>query len=507
MATSENVGTAATSSASGLGKVGPAALKWFKESRGLSPATLAQLDVASGTAFFPDADRKLPAVSFSYAEGWKARSFPDKHFVSGGGFKRSFWNLERVLRRAPPKEGDGDIDVVYIVEGELDACALVEAGIPVSRVLAAHGAKDKPTEGDPRELAGYAYVEEALKAGLSKVQKIIWCGDADGAGRILRDDMVILFGAARFYFIEWPEGVKDANDMLLSDGAEALGELVRYGSLPWPVTGIYRLSELPEPAPMTIWHPGFPEWEGKVLLAPRTLSVVTGHPGHGKTALWNQIWFNVIKRYDLAFCGASFETRPKPHVRRRLRTLISGQLERDMTDDERVRADAWINERYFFLEHHENRPTLEWFLDKAEVAVIRHGAKIVQADPWNRFEASRSSGERDDEHVLRCLRTLYQFATDLNCHVQIVAHPAKMDGGRRGLPPALEDIAGAKHWDNIVDQGFTVHRPKMYEKGAIQTEAQFYHRKARFDELGYACKLSLDYKIKEGKYVSVDYDV
>jgi hypothetical protein len=29
------------------------------------------------------------------------------------------------------------------------------------------------------------------------------------------------------------------------------------------------------------------------------------------------------------------------------------------------------------------------------------------------------------------LRTLYQFATDMNCHVQVLAHPAKMDGARR----------------------------------------------------------------------------
>src|SRR6266516_541740 len=147
--TLENAGTAATPSVSGLGKVGPMALKWFKESRGLSPATLAQLDVASGNVFFPSADRKLPAVLFRYHDGWKARSFPEKHFVSGGGFKRSFWNLERVLRRGAPEKGRPD--EVYIVEGELDACALVEAGIPAARVLAAHGAQAKPTEGDPRE--------------------------------------------------------------------------------------------------------------------------------------------------------------------------------------------------------------------------------------------------------------------------------------------------------------------------------------------------------------------
>jgi twinkle protein len=481
------------------------ALKWFKESRGLSPATLAQLDVASGTAFFPDVGQKLPAVFFRYADGWKARSYPDKHFVSGDGFQRSFWNLERVLSRGLPEEGE--VDMVYIVEGELDACALVEAGIPVSRVLAAHGAKDKPTVGDPREQDGYAYVTKALEAGLRTVERFVWCGDGDGAGRVLRDDMVKLLGAARFYFVEWPEGIKDANDILLKDGAVELRERVRDGSLPWPVIGMYRLSELPEPSPMTLWKPGIPEWEHKVMLAPRTLSVVTGHPGHGKTALWNQLWFNVVRDYGVAFCGASFETRPKPHVRRQLRSLISNKLERDMTDDERALADTWINDRYFFLVHQENRPTLEWFLEMAEVAVIRHGVKIVQADPWNRFESSRGNGERDDEYVLRCLRTLYQFATDMNCHVQILAHPAKMEGARRGQAPTLEDIAGAKHWDNVCDQGFTIHRPKMYEKGAVKTECQFYHRKARFDELGHPCRLSLDFKRQEGKYVSVDYEV
>lgn len=475
------------------------ALAWFREERGISPETLAQLDVASGTTFFPEVNAKRKAVFFAYADGWKARSWPEKSFVSGGGFQRSFWNLDRVLHAKS--------ETVFIVEGELDACALVEAGIPVSQVLAAHGAKDKPTEGNPKDLAGYAYVEQAFEAGLSKVKKFVWCGDGDSAGRILREDMVKLLGPARFWFVEWPEGLKDANDMLLKDGAEPLRELITDGALPWPVNGLYRLSELPEPAPMTLWDPGFPEWERKVMLAPRTLSVVTGHPGHGKTALWNQIWFNVIHKYDIPFCGASFETRPKPHVRRQIRTLLMAKLERDMSDDERNTADRWINDRYLFLVHPDQRPNLEWFLDMAEVAVIRHGARIVQIDPWNRLEGSRSGNESETDYIGRCLRMLHQFANDMNCHVQILAHPSKMENQRRGQPPMLEDISGSKNWDNMVDQGFVVHRPKMYEKGEMKTEAAFYCRKARFEELGHPCKLNLDYRLKEGRYVSADYEM
>jgi twinkle protein len=493
-------GNATATIADGIaGRVSPAALKWAKEVRGLSPETLGQLNVASGTTLFPELGTKQPAIFFGYRDGWMARSFPQKSFVSGKGFKRSFWNLERVLQAKS--------DTVYIVEGQMDVCSLVEAGIPVTEVLGAHGAKDKPTVGDPKEMAGYAYVEEALASGLSRVKKFVWCGDGDGAGHILREDMVKLLGAARFWFIEWPEGIKDANDMLLKDGAEALRELVRDGSLPWPVNGIYRLSELPEPAPMVLWEPGFPQWERKVMLAPRTLSVVTGSPGMGKSVLWNQVWFNVIKNYGVPFCGASFETRPKPHIRRQVRTLLSGKLERDMDDSERASADRWIDERYFFLVHPDQRPDLGWFLDMAEVAVVRHGARILQVDPWNRLEGARAQGESETDYIGRCLRTLHTFAIDMNCHVQIIAHPSKMEGTRRGQPPMLEDISGSRHWENMCDQGFVIHRPKMFEKGERKTEASFYHRKARFEELGYPCKLDLDFKVSLGKYVSVDYEM
>lgn len=478
-------------------RMAKSALAWAKSERRLSDRTLAQLPVASGTAFFGDLERKSEGIFFRYADGWKARAFPDKSFTAGKGFKPSFWNLEAVLRAAPA--------TVYITEGELDACAMVEAGIPVTAVLSVpNGAKSKPSD-DPKEQKGYSYVDEAMKAGLSKVKKFVWCGDADDAGHALRADMVRLLGAARVWFVDWPEGCKDANDMLRTDGPEVVLDLVTNGALQWPLAGLYRLSELPEPAPLTIWHPGFTEWESKVRLAPRTLSVVTGHPGHGKTALWNQIWFNVVKTYGLTFCGASFETRPKPHIRRQLRTLIAGKLDRDMTQAEHADADAWIEAHYIFLVHPDQRPTLDWFLDMAEASIVRHGARIIQIDPWNRLEGARGRDESETEYIGRCLRTLHGFANDMNCHVQILAHPAKMEHSRKGQPPMLEDISGSKNWDNMVDQGFVIHRQSIFDGTNRKTEATLYHRKARFEELGYPCKLELNYELSKGRFISTDY--
>lgn len=477
-------------------RISTAGIAWAQD-RGISAQTLELLGVGSGMTFFPDLERKSEALFFRYDDGWKARSFPEKSFVAGKGFKLAFWNLARVLAANAPE--------VYVVEGELDACALVEAGVPPDRILSVpNGAKAKPVD-DPKEARGYSYVEEALAAGLKRAKKFVWCGDADDSGHALRADMVRLLGAARFWFVDWPEGCKDANDLLKSDGPEALLDRVTDGAQQWPVQGLYRLFDLPEPAPLTLWRPGFAEWESRVMLAPRTLSVVTGHPGHGKTALWCQIWFQIVRAYGIPACIASFETRAKPHLRRQLRTLLTSKLERDMNEEEVHKADNWINDRYLFLVHPDQRPTLEWLLDMAEIAVVRHGARIIQVDPWNRVEAARTRDETETEYIGRCLRTLHVFAHDMNCHVQIVAHPAKMDSVRRGTAPGLEDISGSKNWENMVDQGFVVYRKDVFDGVNRKTECDLMHRKARFDELGYPCKLQMDYQIEFGRYVSLDY--
>src|SRR5262245_6439622 len=186
----------------------------YARGRGISRATLERLGVASGTVFFPSLQRKSPALFFRYGANWKARAIPEKAFVTNKGAKLSFWNLDNVLRVGP--------EAVYITEGELDALALVEAGICADQVLSVpNGA------GETSDAAGY--VEDALAAGLNRVKRFVWCGDSDDPGLSLRTDMVRKLGVVRFWFVEWPEGAKDANELLKTDGATALRELVTDG--------------------------------------------------------------------------------------------------------------------------------------------------------------------------------------------------------------------------------------------------------------------------------------
>jgi twinkle protein len=185
------------------------------------PGDFGASGVTSDTVFFPELGRKDKALIFPYPGGWKARSIEAKAFVANKGFKPSLWNLERVIRANP--------ETVYWVEGEIDLLALVEAGIDAGQVLSVpNGATERS---DP-ELRGYGYVEDALKAGLNRAKRFVWCGDNDAVGRTLRSDMARMLGAARFSFVDWPNDAKDANDVLRGEGRRELFEIVTQGALP-----------------------------------------------------------------------------------------------------------------------------------------------------------------------------------------------------------------------------------------------------------------------------------
>ena len=94
--------------------------------RKISAQTLKAMNVGGGAVQF--GDQKLPAIVFSYlnASGeivnWKARSLTGKEYKQKQNGEQQFYNQAAVLA--------GPLDEIYIVEGEMDACSLVEAGVP-----------------------------------------------------------------------------------------------------------------------------------------------------------------------------------------------------------------------------------------------------------------------------------------------------------------------------------------------------------------------------------------
>lgn len=50
--------------------------------------------------------------------------------------------------------------------------------------------------------------------------------------------------------------------------------------------------------------------------------------------------------------------------------------------------------------------TLEWLIEKAADAIIRHGIKVLVIEPWNEVEHARPKHESETQYVSRSLRQI-----------------------------------------------------------------------------------------------------
>lgn len=430
--------------------------EWIK-TRGITAATVA----AFGIRFSGD-EIKFPYVRGGKEIGAKYRRYPE---AEGRPKWRSTTGEAAPLFNQEAATGED----LFLTEGEFDALALHSSGIPQDRILSL-----------PNGAQSLAALKRAHEDGL-RFKSLTILHDADDAGFSCREQIVELVGPALCKFVEWPEGVKDANDFLLAEGPSDLKAFVE-AARPWPLPGLCKLSDLPEPPPLEVWELGFADCPPSIKTGRGLLSVFTGHPGHGKSHLSVQIWTQIAQLYQFGFAILSMETRPKPYVRRRIRQVLTGKLEAHCTPKEIAQADAWIEEYFWWLTP-KRAPDLDWMLDHAEAAVVRHGVRSVLIDPWNKLENQRPKDMPETEFIGRCLDRCMEFAQAYNCHVQIIAHPAKVMNKTKATCPDLMDISGSKNWDNRVDQGWAVHRPTFTDDAGRQvTDCDFIQLKSRYEE-------------------------
>lgn len=419
---------------------GPAALENFLIPRGLDPEVAVRLGWTASGGFI-----EIPYFRDGQIKNRKYRGILDKTFRQDGG-KQFFWNIDILADDSLAAEP------LIITEGEFDALAAIQCGFP--RVMSVpNGAPSKA------ETASLGYLTE-VEDQLRKMPEIVLAFDDDDAGANLLHDFSIRLGKARCKWLKYPKGCKDLNDALRLYGAKGVAETIKRAQ--WvQVDGLYRMSEVP-PAPRKIVHPiGIKGFEPHFNLRLGDFCVVTGIPGHGKSAFVDDFVSRVVSDHGMAAAVASFEQELASDHRRNLRTWYSGKLEKNMTTAEKAAADAWINKSFLFLlPNEEDDVTLEWVLEKAAVAVIRHGVKIVVIDPWNEMDHIRDKGETLTEYTGRAIKEFKRFAKKYGVFVCIVAHPAKLQRNKDGTypVPTLYDISDSAHWYNKPDVGIVVHR-------------------------------------------------
>lgn len=450
--------TAATSGsatiAGGPGFIHPRHLEWI-EARGIDPALIEKFGICTkheGGANW----LAIPYVERGRTVNHKYRLASEKRHKMDEGAPLILWNHDVLLEQSDQP--------VIITEGEWDALAAITAGFKRC-VSVPNGAPQSVVE-KPEEAKRYEFLWRS-KDLLDKVKQFIIATDSDGPGRILAADLARLLGPERCMFVEYPWGsgaaMKDLNEVLQTYGAATVAETLNEAK-PYPVKGLYRLSEFPEPPPTTSIGLGIQGLDDLFQLTIGTFAVISGWAGHGKTSLLMRMIANAM-RYGVNVALGSFETLPRPILERRIRAALYDCRESHPNANSPGEADKLIAKRLSVIAHSarddDTELDIEYIIELAKIAVMRDGVRLLVLDPWNEIEHRRNTDETETEYVSRAIRMLKRFAVNYECAVWIVAHPRKPHSDGSPKPPSLYDLAGSAHFANKADYGLIIHRDDM----------------------------------------------
>ncbi|HEV2557288.1 MAG TPA: DnaB-like helicase C-terminal domain-containing protein [Microvirga sp.] len=431
--------------------------KWL-DKRGIDPELAVRFGLYTDSA----------ALVFPYTEAGQevAAKYrgPNKKFWQRAGGKKTFWNAD-VLD--DPALHTGSLPLV-ITEGEMDALSAIGSGWPLTvsvpegaPPVAAERAERQSPEDDASGKYEFVFNNAAR---LKKVQRFVLAVDADGPGQRLAADLVVRLGASRCAFIDYPEGCKDLNEVLLAHGAEAVDAVLK-AARPYPVRGLYQFSDYPPPPPRLSIDTGWATVDKHVSLFPGCFEVVTGIPGHGKTTWVMGRAVNAARNHGWRTVVFSPEMPTVPYFQDKLRRIASGlPLYRLEQDRSRLReVDRFLNDHFIIVgddpeDEIDEDMTLEWVCERIEDAVRRFGVRHAVLDPWNEVEHAKPHNEPMPDYISRGIRMLKRMAKKLQIHMTVIVHPTKAVSGENPRIPNLYDCEGSAHWFNKPDLGIVVAR-------------------------------------------------
>jgi twinkle protein len=332
-------------------------------------------------------------------------------------------------------------------------------------------------------------VGEATKGA----SKIIVAVDNDEPGEKLRDELIRRLGADRCWTVTWPDGQKDANDVLVNHSAlwieQAMGEARQQ-----PVEGVFTIDDswaeierLYEHGLVAGDSTGWSNLDRHYTVRRKQLLVVTGTPGSGKSVFMDAMLMNLAKgSWDWKFAICSPEMMPMERHWSQFMSLYAGQpFSKGPTqrmDRETLRqAKEFISDKFFMVLPEE--PTLDAVTEKFLWTHRRHGVGGLLLDPWNEMEHNRPAHMSETEWCNQELRKLKRIGWNYDVWIGLVTHTTKMyrnkQTGKYDVP-TLYDINGSAAFFNKADNGLVIVRDKGDETAPVEVHVQ----KVRFQEIG-----------------------
>lgn len=460
------------------------AMKWF-ESRGISSDTVNKMRVTEGKEWMPQKNGEANTLQFNYylngeLVNTKYRT-GDKCFKLVSGAELLPYNIDSV-------KGASEC---IITEGEMDTLTFVEAGFE-HVVSVPNGAN-----------ANLDYLDDYIQDYFEDKEVIYIASDGDTKGELLKGELLRRFGVERCKVVEYDEGCKDANEVLMKNGIEAVKSLIREAK-EVKVDGVFTVSDF-EGSLDALYQNGMQKgvmighenFDQLCTFETKRILIVTGIPGHGKSEFIDEITERLNLRYGWKWAYFSPENAPLSYHASKLTEKLVGKKfgASTMPLREYQMAKEYIESNFYFIFPTDNFK-IDTILEKARVLVRRKGIKGLVIDPYNKLE-SEQGNRSETQYVSLLLDKLSGFAQINDMLVVLVAHPTKLQKTKEGIyeAPTLYDISGSANFFNKADFGMSVYR--NYQENRVEVIIQ----KVKFKHLGTTGTAMFLYNINNGRYV------
>ena len=460
----------------------PEALKWMTNDRRIPEPVIRRNKVASGTVWMPQLEKEVSVIQFPYYRDGELINIKHrdgrKNFRMEKGAERILWGLD-----------DIDPECTVIVEGEIDKLACEAAGWQAC-VSVPDGA---PSPNTKNYSAKFDFLD-ADEDKLRSVKRWILAVDGDEPGERLKDELSRRFGREKCLTVEWPEGCKDANDVLIKHGGEDLAEVLSEAQ-PYPIEGAFTVMDVRDRVLRLYEHgwekgvsTGWPQLDHYYTVRPGEFTVVTGIPNSGKSNWIDALTVNLAAHHGWRIAVFSPENQPLEDHMARIIEKWSGMPFHDGPNQRMDRggldsAMVWAHRHFTWILPDDDADwTIDVVLDRARQLVYRQGIRGLVIDPWNELEHMCPRDMTETQYISMSLKRIRQFGRRHGVHIWVVVHPQKLHKDKSGnYPvPTLYDCAGSAHWRNKADNGIAIWR----DFGAADKTVEIHVQKIRFRQIG-----------------------
>jgi twinkle protein len=444
------------------------AIKWF-EARGISQKTLTELKISEGPEWMPQTNSSVNTIQFNYFINDQLinTKFRDgrKNFKLVKGAEKVFYNLNNII----------NTDWCVIVEGEMDALSLYEVGI--------HNVVSVPNGATLNRL-NLDYLDNCIEYFEDK-QKIVLATDSDEAGENLKQELIRRFGAEVCWVADF--GIhKDANDLLIADGRNALLNTIHVAT-PVPLENVVTVKDINDELEEFIYEgfkPGYQigldNFDSIFSTYTGQFITVTGVPSSGKSDFVDRMAVGYQMKYGWKTAFASPENKPTFLHAHKLIRKVGGWMpkQEDLGSAKWNKCFEVVNDNFYFIE--AERYDLDSVLKKGAELVKRKGIKCLVIDPFNKVKMKGASDMSITDATMEYLARIEAFAKKYDVLVIIVAHPTKMYKKEDGTidEPNMYNIKGGGEWYDASYHGLLIHR--NYQNNTVKAKVL----KVKFQNLG-----------------------